>query len=144
MFVIVVVLALALVVPAMLYALKGAELAGRPWLPWIATAGVAAGGVFVIGMLLLGLPGAVFVQAVTALGLKLPPDSAWPLAIWITQVGAWLIVPASLVLRLAKADAVGWRHVRAAAVLTVAATFLLTLLSALAFKALCSMPNSGC
>jgi hypothetical protein len=141
---VVVLLALCLVGLAMFYTLKGAQLSGQPWLPWIAKASLAAGVVYAVGMRLLGLPGAIFVGAVTGLGLKPPADTAWPLAIWITQVGALMVAPASIVLRLAMPDVVGWRHARATAVLTIVATFLLALLSTITFIALCSMPCSGC
>ena len=70
----------------------------------------AAGIVFAIGMLTLGLPGAMFVEVLIPAGRKLPPDSAWPLAILITLVGALIIVPVSLALRFVMPHAVGWHH----------------------------------
>ncbi len=50
---------------------------------------LAAGAVLAVGMLLLGLPGAVFLELVLALGLvrKPAPHSVWPLAIFITMAG---------------------------------------------------------
>jgi hypothetical protein len=105
-----------------LYAFKG-SLVSDQWRSWITRASLAAGGVLAIGMLTLGLPGAVFLEL---LGLKLPPDSAWPLAIVISQVGALIIVPASLVLRLLWPHVVGWHHVLLAMLLSVIATFLFT------------------
>jgi hypothetical protein len=59
----------------------------------------AAGAVLAIGMLTLGLPGAMFVEVLIPAGRKPPPDSAWPLAILITQVGALIMLPVSLALR---------------------------------------------
>jgi hypothetical protein len=61
-------------------------------------------------MLTLGLPGTMFVEVLIPAGRKLPPDSAWPLALLITQVGALIIVPVSLALRFAMPHAVGWHH----------------------------------
>ena len=91
------------------------------WLPWTMKAFLAAGAVFGIGMLTLGLPGTIFISIVNP---SLHGDSVWPAAIIITQVGALLIAPASLALRLAKPDLVGWRHVQATAVLAFVATLV--------------------
>ena len=88
---------------------------------------MAAGGVFSIGMVLLGLPGAMFVEAVG--GRDLPPDSAWPLSILVTQVGALLVVPSSLLLRFLMPGTVGWGHVGATALLALAATFVFAMLA---------------
>jgi hypothetical protein len=63
------------------------------------------------------------VQAVG--GPNLPPDSTWPLSILNTQVGALLMVPSSLLLRFLVPGTVGWGHVGATALLTLAATFVL-------------------
>jgi hypothetical protein len=84
------------------------------------------------GILLLGLPGAVFLEIVDDLGLarKLAPDAVWPLAIVVTVVGAVLIAPLSLAVRHRWPSANGWGHVWRTALLTVAATFLFTLLVA--------------
>ena len=98
------------------------------WLPWIGKAALAAGAVYVIGILTLGLPGMIFVSILDP--KKLPGDGAWPLAIMVTQGGSLLIVPASLLLRLIKPEFVGWTHVLATAVLTVVATLILTIVLA--------------
>src|ERR1700675_3066612 len=92
-----------------LYAVKG-SLVSEQWWAWIWGACFAAGAVFAIGMLTLGLPGAMFVEVLTPAGRKLPSDSAWPLALLVTQVGALIIVPVSLALRFAMPRAVGWHH----------------------------------
>jgi hypothetical protein len=113
----------------MLYAVMGSRVSDQ-WRAWITRAFVAAGGAFGVGMLLLGLPGAVLVEAVTGpgSGRELAPDSAWPLSVLVTQVGALLIVPASMVLRLVMPTTAGWGHAVATALLTIAATFVFTLL----------------
>src|SRR5262245_53452258 len=90
-----------------LYAFKG-PLVSDQWWTWITKAGLAAAVVFAIGMLTLGLPG-MFVLDV--LDLKLRPDTAWPLGVQITQVGALLILPVSLALRFAMPHVTGWHHV---------------------------------
>jgi hypothetical protein len=97
---------------------------------WVLQALLAAALVFGAGILLLGLPGAVFLEVADALGLlgKLPPDSAWPLAILITFVGAVLIVPMSLVLRYSRPEIAGWAHMGCTALLTLAGTFIVTVL----------------
>lgn len=110
-----------------LYAVFGSYVPSQ-WRAWITNALLAAAGAYGIGMLLLGLPGALFVEAVT--GPELPPDSAWPLSIVVTQVGALLIVPASLLLRFMMPATVGWGHVGATAVLTFLATFVAAILIA--------------
>jgi len=91
------------------------------WLPWIMKAGLAAGAAFGIGTLTMGLPGTVFVSLVNP---NLHGDSVWPAAVIITQVGALLIVPASLALRLAMPNLAGWRHAQATALLAIVATLL--------------------
>jgi hypothetical protein len=77
-------------------------------------------------MLTLGLPGALFVELVLAFGRKVPPDGVWPLAIEVTAVGSLLIVPASLVLRLARPNLAGWGHAGATAAIAFVATALFT------------------
>jgi hypothetical protein len=59
---------------------------------------------------------------------RLPADSAWPLAIGITQVGSLIIVPSSLALRLLAPRARGWQHAGLTAVLTIIATLLFTMI----------------
>lgn len=102
------------------------------WVPWTMKAVLAAGAVFGIGMLLLGLPGAIALEIVTGLGMvsKLPPDSTWPLAITISNLGALVIVPASLVMRFMKPASTGWWHVHATALLTIFGTLLVAALVA--------------
>jgi hypothetical protein len=99
---------------------------------WVLQAVLVAALVFGGGILLLGLPGAVFLEVANSLGLlgKLPPDAAWPLAILITFVGAVMIVPVSLVLRYRRPDIAGWAHVWRTALLTLAGTFIFTILVA--------------
>lgn len=96
------------------------------WMSWLAKACLAAGAVFGLGMLTLGLPGAVFVELVTGLGRSVPPDGAWPLAIEVTAVGSLLIVPASLAVRLARPNLMGWGHAWATAAMAFVATALFT------------------
>ena len=121
-----VIVALCAVGLGLLYAVLGSQVSEQ-WRAWIARASMAAGGVFGIGMLLLGLPGAMFVEAVG--GPDLPPDSAWPLSILVTQVGALLVVPSSLLLRFLMPGIVGWGHVGATALLALAATFVFAMLA---------------
>ena len=109
-----------------LYAVKG-SLVSAQWWAWIRGACFAAGIVFAIGILTLGLPGTMFVEVLIPAGRKLPPDSAWPLALLITQVGALIIVPVSLALRFAMPNAVGWHHAWVTALASIAATFLFTM-----------------
>jgi hypothetical protein len=97
------------------------------WVPWIIKAVVAAGVVYGIGILTVGLPGAVFLSI---LNPKVHPDAAWPLAIMITQAGSLLIIPASLLLRLIKPEFVGRTHVLATAVLTFFATLIAAMILA--------------
>jgi ABC-type antimicrobial peptide transport system permease subunit len=52
------------------------------------------------------------------------------LGVQITQIGALLILPVSLALRLAMPHATGWHHVWATALLTIVATFLVAILLA--------------
>jgi hypothetical protein len=66
-------------------------------------------------------------EVLTPTGRKLPLDSAWPLAILVTQVGALLIVPVSLALRFAMPRVVGWHRAWVTALLSIAATFLFTM-----------------
>ena len=109
-----------------LYAVKG-SLVSAQWWAWIRGACFAAGIVFAIGMLTLGLPGAMFVEVLIPAGRKLPADSAWPLALLVTQVGALIIVPVSLALRFVMPHAVGWHHAWVTALVSIAATFLFTM-----------------
>ena len=102
-----------------------AQMSSR-WLPWLAKACLAAGCAFGLGMLTLGLPGAFFVELAQGLGRKVPPDGAWPLAIEVTAMGSLLIVPASLVLRLARPNLAGWGHAGATAAIAFVATALFT------------------
>jgi hypothetical protein len=103
------------------------SLVSAQWWAWIRGACFAAGIVFAIGMLTLGLPGAMFVEVLIPAGRKLPADSAWPLAILITQVGALIIVPVSLALRFVMPHAVGWHHAWVTGLVSIAATFLFTM-----------------
>jgi hypothetical protein len=120
---ILVVIALGVLGLGVIYAFRGGFSSGR-WGSWIAKAGAAAGAAFTTGMLLLGLPGAFFLEAVMGPGERLPPDSAWPLSIFVTQFAALAILPASLLLRVAMPRAAGWRHAGATALLTIAATLV--------------------
>jgi hypothetical protein len=101
----------------------------RPWAKWIGQAAVAAFVALSVGMLLLGMPGAIFLEAVTGTGSrKLPPDSVWPLAMVITFVGSLMIVPASLLVRITWRQLTGWSHAGATTLLTLVATFVFTVL----------------
>ncbi len=104
----------------------------RPWAQWTVKAMVAAIVVGGAGLLLLGLPGAVILEILQALGLarKLASDAVWPLAIMATVAGASLIVPASLILRYQWPQISGWPHVWRTALLALAATFVFTALAA--------------
>jgi hypothetical protein len=99
----------------------------RRWTEWIVKAVLAAGAAAGVGMGLLGLPGAIVLEFVSALGLarKLAPDSAWPLAILITIAGSFAVVPSSLALRWKRPDIAGWAHVWRAGLLTLAATLVI-------------------
>ncbi len=97
------------------------------WFPWLAKACLAAGAVFVLGMVTLGLPGGFFVELVIGLGRRVPPDGAWPMAIEISAVGSLLIVPASLAVRLLGPNLAGWGHAWATAAIAFAATALFAL-----------------
>jgi hypothetical protein len=97
------------------------------WLAWVVKACIAAGAVFVLGMITLGLPGALFVELVMGLGRRVPPDGAWPMAIEITIAGSLLIVPASLIVRLLGPNLVGWWHASGTAAVAFVATALFTL-----------------
>jgi hypothetical protein len=87
--------------------------------------------VFGISLLLLGLPGAVILEAALALGFgtTLKGDDAWPLAIFISFVGSALIVPMSLALRHKFPHIVGWAHVRYTGLLAVAGAFIFALIA---------------
>ena len=97
------------------------------WIPWLARACLAAGAVFVLSMVTLGLPGGAFVELVMGLGRRVPPDGAWPLAIEISAVGSLLIAPASLVVRLVRPNVAGWGHAWATAAVAFVATALFAL-----------------
>ena len=77
------VVVLSILALGMLYATKGSLMSAQ-WWAWIRRACFAAGAIFAIGMLTLGLPGAMFVEVLIPAGRELPPDSAWPLAILVT------------------------------------------------------------
>lgn len=98
-----------------------------PWLSWLMKAGLAAGAVYGVGVLTVGLPGAAFLDLVVGWGRKLEPDSAWPLAIWITMAMSLIVVPASLALRFVRPHLTGWGHAGATAAVTFVATVLFTL-----------------
>jgi hypothetical protein len=109
-----------------LYAFKGSSIS-EEWWSWIRRASLASGLVFGIGILTLGLPGAMFLEVVGGSN-RLPADSAWPLAIAITQVGALIIVPSSLAARVLVPHASGWQHAGLSALLSIVATFLFTMI----------------
>ena len=117
---------LAILALGALYAFKGSSISEQ-WWSWIRSASLARGLVFGIGILTLGLPGAMFLEVVSG-SSRLPADSAWPLAIAITQVGALIIVPSSLALRVIVPYARGWQHAGLTALLSVVATFLFTMI----------------
>ena len=117
---------LAILAVGTLYAFKGSSISEQ-WWSWIRSAFLAGGLVFGIGILTLGLPGAMFLEVVSG-SSRLPADSAWPLAIAITQVGALIIVPSSLALRVLVPHARGWQHAGLTALLSVIATFLFTMI----------------
>ena len=117
---------LAILALGTLYAFKGSSISEQ-WWSWIRRASLASGLVFGIGILTLGLPGAMFLEVVAGSN-KLPADSAWPLAIAITQVGALIIVPSSLALRLLVPHASGWQHAGLTALMSIVATFLFTMI----------------
>lgn len=99
------------------------------WPPGTGAAIVAAIAVFAFGILLMGLPGAIVLEAAVSTGLarKPKPDSGWPLALLLTLILAVLVVPASLALRHKRPDIVGWAHAGWTALLTIAGTFLFSL-----------------
>src|SRR5262245_24004224 len=106
--VILAIVALAVLGTGALYWLGGRSAAGQ-WPGWIGKASLAAGAAFAVGYATLGLPGAIVAGAILDLN-AMPPDSAWPLAIIVTLVGAVAILPASLVLRVAMPDTTGFGH----------------------------------
>src|SRR5215467_3685516 len=116
----------AILALGILYAFKGSSISEH-WWSWIRSASLAGGLVFGIGTLTLGLPGAMFLEAVAG-SSRLPADSAWPLAIAITQVGALIIVPSSLALRVLVPHASGWQHAGLTALMSIVATFLFTMI----------------
>ena len=117
---------LAILALGTLYAFQGSAISEQ-WWSWIRRACLATGIIFGIGTLTLGLPGAIFLQVVAGPG-GLPADSAWPLAIGITQVGSLIIVPSSLALRVLAPRARGWQHAGLTALLAVVATLLFTVI----------------
>ena len=85
----------------------------RQWLNWLLKAAVAAVLVFGLGIfLLLGLPGAFFMELAEALRLTphITGDVVWPIAIFITGVLGISVLPASLALRWINPSWTGWRH----------------------------------
>jgi hypothetical protein len=93
---------------------------------------LAALAVLCIGLLTLGLPGAVFLETASNLGLLHAPLDAgsWPLALEITLDGAVMVTPASLALRYLRPNIAGWRHALATGGVTAIGTFVVTLLVA--------------
>ncbi len=102
---------------------------GSRFAEWTVKALLAAGAVFGLSMIMLGLPAAVFVDMVVGLGLapKLAPGAGWPLAILITIAGSLAVVSSSIVLRCIRPDIAGWKHVGWTALLALAATFVFTI-----------------
>src|SRR5262249_41397441 len=117
---------LAILAMGTLYAFKGSSISEQ-WWSWIRRASLASGLVFGIGIVTLGLPGAMFLEIVAGSN-RLPADSSWPLAIAITHVGALMIVPSSLTLRVLVPHASGWQHAGLTALLSIVATFLFTMI----------------
>lgn len=116
---------------ALIVLLGGLLFARKQWLVWLLQAMLAAVVVLLVGLLTLGLPGAVFLETATNLGLvHIPLDAGWPLALEITFDGAALVLPVSLALRYLWPDIVGWRHGLAAGLVTGVGTFFVTLLVA--------------
>ncbi len=103
--------------------------AGKQFAEWTLKALLAAGAVFGVSMILLGLPAAVFLDIVVGLGLapKVRPGAGWPLAILITLAGSVAIVASSLLLRCMRPDIVGWKHAGWTALLVLTATFVFTI-----------------
>src|SRR5215470_3107869 len=69
---------LAILALGTLYAFKGSSISEQ-WRSWIRRASLASGLVFGIGILTLGLPGAMFLEVISG-SSRLPPDGAWPAA----------------------------------------------------------------
>lgn len=64
--------------------------------PWAEITAVLLVG---LNLVLLGLPGAVFMElAATMTGAKIPPDSAWPIAIYVSA-----LMPAGFLLAIMRA-----------------------------------------
>ena len=82
----------------------------------------------VVGLLLLGIPGAIVLEALATIGTirTVTGDAAWPAAIVVTMAGAVMVTLASLAMRTAMPGLSGWRHMLAAAALALIATALLT------------------
>lgn len=112
----------------LLYALLG-SLVSEQWGAWIRNATIAAGAAFGIGMLLLGLPGMLLVEAVAGRDGALAPDSVWPLSILVTFAGSLMIAPASLAMRLAVPSVASWAHAAATAAVTLLATLVFTMVA---------------
>lgn len=82
------------------------------------------------GLLLLGIPGAIVLEGLAALGMirKMTGDAAWPAAILVTVGGAAMVTVASLAMRSMRPALTGWRHALAAAALALFVTALVTAL----------------
>jgi hypothetical protein len=91
---------------------------------------LSAAGVFGVGLLLLAMPGLLVLEIARGLGFarNLAPDSVWPLGILINFVGAVLVVPMSMAMRMKRPDIVGWRHAGFTALLTFAATLIFAII----------------
>jgi hypothetical protein len=92
---------------------RGDRQMSRQWLNWFLKAVVAA--VLVLGLgifLLLGLPGALFMELAEALRLtpRITGDVVWPIAIFVTGVLGISVLPASLALRWINQSWTGWHH----------------------------------
>ena len=90
-------------------------------------AGIAAGLVASAGLLALGLPGALVLEAATPVArlfttYQLGADQAWPAAIGISAVGPFALVPAYLL--LARLNASRWVRVVGMLALTLLADVL--------------------
>ena len=84
------------------------------------------------GLLLLGLPGAAVLEALTYIGMTRPitGDAAWPAAILVTIAGGVCVALTSLALRRSSPGLTGWRHALATAGLALVVTCLGTILAA--------------
>src|SRR5262245_24730773 len=110
---------------ALILILGGLFFARNQWLAWVLRAMLAALVVLFVGLLTVGLPGAVFLEAANNVGLvHIPLDAGWPLALEITFDGAAMVVPSSLAVRYFRPDIIGWRHGLTAGLLTATGTFI--------------------